>query len=109
MALVAPRNAPLTFNPKDAHDQTQSPLFSAIPSEIRNDIFRLALQVYVDAERLYDRETYWARPGVEGSLRMDTSLLRTCKRIWCETNAVLGKGIEPMFFLGHELRAPRGE
>jgi hypothetical protein len=93
----------------DAHDQAQSPLFNALPGELRNAIFRLALQQYVDTERLYDRETYWTRPGVEGPLRIDTALLRTCKRVWGETRDMLGKDLTLTFYLGLRSRAPQGE
>jgi hypothetical protein len=99
----------IRINIEDAHNQAQSPLFSVIPPEIRNEIFSLALRPYIDVEKLYDRETYWARPGAEGPTRIDTALLRTCKRVWGETKVLLGKDFEPMFYLANKSRAPEGE
>jgi hypothetical protein len=93
----------------NAHPQSQSPLFTTLPGELRNEIFRLALQQHVDTSRLYERETYWTRPGVEGPLAIDTALLRTCKRVWGETKDMLGKELMMRFYLGMRARAPEGE
>jgi hypothetical protein len=104
-----PPPPPVTISTENAHNQAQSPLFSAIPPEIRNEIFRLALRQYVDPEGLYEQETYWTRPGFEGHTRIDTALLRTCKRVWGETKDLLGKDCEVVFYLGYKERAPKGE
>lgn len=78
-------------------DQFQSPLFSKIPPEIRNEIFRLSLTEYVPegnewTGRLGEIQNpgygnarspgkYVKRPGYEGLKTVDTDLLRTCKRV----------------------------
>lgn len=78
-------------------EQCQSPLFSKIPPEIRNEIFRLALVEYVPEGNDWTgklseiqspgygnvRSTgkYVRRPGYEGLKTVDTDLLRTCKRV----------------------------
>lgn len=78
-------------------DQWQSPLFSKIPPEVRNEIFRLALNEYVPDGREWDpmkdrvqnpgygnvkeSSSFVKRPGYEGLKTVDTDLLRTCKRV----------------------------
>ncbi|KAE8377034.1 hypothetical protein BDV26DRAFT_264522 [Aspergillus bertholletiae] len=66
------------------HNQLQSPLFSRLPSEIREEIFAFVLSSYDDTTRAYEKETYWARPGHYGPQHVATDLLRTCKRIYTE-------------------------
>ncbi|SJL08972.1 uncharacterized protein ARMOST_12348 [Armillaria ostoyae] len=69
-----------------ADPQAASPLFSNIPPEIRNIIFRLALRSYPDKARgYYPGNTYYFRPGYEHYQRIDTALLLTCRRIYGET------------------------
>lgn len=111
---LAPADTPtphvtILIDTSNAADQSQSPLFSKIPPELRNEIFALALQPYVDPEKLYERETFWARPGFEGRKKMDVALVGSCKRVYEETKAVvMRQGFEEMVvFLGHGSRAPR--
>ncbi|KAE8140173.1 hypothetical protein BDV38DRAFT_27357 [Aspergillus pseudotamarii] len=66
------------------HEQRQSPLFSRLPSEIREEIFAFVLSSYDDTTRAYQKETYWTRPGHYGPQHVSTGLLRTCKRIYTE-------------------------
>jgi hypothetical protein len=95
------------ISPANIHDQSQSPLFCAIPAELRNEIFRLALQQYVNPKKRYPQETYWTRPEAAGPLRIDTAQLRTCKRVWGETRDMLGKDLTLTFYLGSRARAER--
>lgn len=88
--------------------QIQSPLFNKIPPEIRNAIFRLALQEYDNPEHLYERETYYTRPGLLGKKRVDTRLLRTCKKVYKETGAIPLSDLEVVFFVGKNDRRPPG-
>jgi hypothetical protein len=88
-----------------ANAQSQSPLFSTIPPEIRNCIFSFALQEYVDPERMWDRETYFTRPGFEGEPRIDVALLRTCKAIWAETRGMPDRAATLTYYFGDIIRA----
>ncbi|KAF2183397.1 hypothetical protein K469DRAFT_786112, partial [Zopfia rhizophila CBS 207.26] len=88
------------------YGQEQSPLFRKIPPEVRNSIFCLALHEYEDPEHMYARDTYYTRPGFMARKKLDTSLLRTCKRIWEETQNVIWQNLEVAFFLGNPLRSP---
>lgn len=88
--------------------QEQSPLFGKIPPEIRNSIFSLALHEYDDPEQTYARDTYYTRPGFKARKKLDTSLLRTCQRIWEETQNVIWQNLEVTFFFGHSDRKPPG-
>ncbi|KAF2727400.1 hypothetical protein EJ04DRAFT_517272 [Polyplosphaeria fusca] len=100
---------PLAIDGNDdaVHAQTQSPLFSAIPAEIRNEIFDLALREYQDPEKPYNRYTYYTRPGSFAQTRVDFALLQTCKRIFKETMPIPLKNLEARFYLGiHSERVP---
>jgi hypothetical protein len=94
------------------YPQTQSALFGILPPELRNEIFALVLTEYNDPDKLYDRNTFYCRPGCEGSVRRDIALLSTCKRIWAETNGVIKRLFEKedkAFFLGWSQRRPPGK
>ncbi|KAF2192360.1 hypothetical protein K469DRAFT_620529 [Zopfia rhizophila CBS 207.26] len=88
------------------HPQEQSPLFGTIPAEIRNEIFRLALQEYDDPNKPYNVNSYHKRPGFGGQTRVDLALLRTCKRVWLETRAIPLRDLEVCFYLGSGERKP---
>lgn len=64
--------------------QAQSPLFSVLPAEVRDRIFYYALADYEDSTNLYDRETCYRRPNYLAARRSDTTLLRTCQRVYHE-------------------------
>lgn len=88
--------------------QFQSPLFGVIPGEIRNAIFELALEEYDDPQQLYQRTSYYARPGIRAVKRVDAQLLRTCKRVYSETRSLPLKNLETEFYLGSRQRCPPG-
>ncbi|KAF1974412.1 hypothetical protein BU23DRAFT_567607 [Bimuria novae-zelandiae CBS 107.79] len=105
-------------------DQKQSPLFSKIPPEIRNEIFRLALREYFPEGREWDAQgmgqtenagygnvketaSYVKRPGYEGLKTVDTDLLRTCKRVYEETKMLPLQDLEICFYMGHKERVPK--
>ena len=104
---LPPTTPAVTIDLTTTHPQSQSPLFGKIPGEIRNEIFSLALQEYVDPENLYGREEYCTRPGYEGNKRIDVALLRTCKLIWSETRGIPEKNTEIIVWVGNRERAPR--
>ena len=79
MAAHAPKSYTLDFN-----SQSQSPLFSIVPGEIRNLIYQFVLSEYEDPNELYNDNTCYKRPGYFARRRIDTVLLRTCQRIYCE-------------------------
>lgn len=89
-------------------DQTQSPLFSIVPPEIRGEIFAFALADFEDTEKAYNEHTYWARPGYHAPRRSCTELLRTCKRVYAEAWHLPFAFSEHAFYLCHSDRAPRG-
>jgi hypothetical protein len=66
--------------------QSQSPLFSILPPEIRNYIFSLALLQYEDLANPYKECALWYRPGHRARRIVSTSLLLTCRLIWLEAN-----------------------
>ena len=90
----------------DMELQEQSPLFTKVPAEIRNQIFEIALQPYYDPNGLYERNTEYTRPGSLGRKKVDVALLRTCKRVYAETKVVSFGNLEVEFYLGHASRVP---
>ncbi|RMJ23287.1 hypothetical protein PHISP_05837 [Aspergillus sp. HF37] len=88
--------------------QDQSPLFSVLPPEIRNDIYAYALTAYEDFARPHSKNTYWWRPGDRAALRTATELLRTCRRVYNEAWLLQFALAEHCFYLTHAERAPGG-
>ena len=88
------------------NDQSQCPLFSVIPPEIRNDIFRYALAEVETVDDQYDINTCWRRPGYLAPHRTHTDLLRTCKRIYSEAWHLPWAGAEHVFYFAWDGRKP---
>ena len=74
----------IQFSPNNYCFQSQSPLFSTLPAEVRDRIFYYALADYEDTTHLYDQETCYRRPDYLAPRRSDTALLRTCQRVYQE-------------------------
>ena len=71
-----------TSNP---NPQQESPLFARIPGEIRDRIFDLALTAYPGKQEPFEKNAYYYRPGFRyADQKLDTALLRTCRRIYQE-------------------------
>ncbi|KAI1375844.1 hypothetical protein F4677DRAFT_102441 [Hypoxylon crocopeplum] len=77
----------LLENSDSINPQMQSPVFAKLPKEIRELIWGFALTRYEDFDTRppYDINTYFARPGQAGVLRIDVDLLRTCRTVYVET------------------------
>ena len=72
-----------------AKSQDQSPLFGVIPGEIRNRIFDLALTAYPGKQEPFEKSVYYCRPGFRyADMKIDTALLRTCRRAYGEARLV---------------------
>ncbi|ORY13233.1 hypothetical protein BCR34DRAFT_562273 [Clohesyomyces aquaticus] len=84
------------ISPETSHPQTQSPLFSALPSEIRNMIFEFAICEIEDKSRSLSKyrgygKVYpvpYYRPGHFYETTIETALLRACRLIYYETQAI---------------------
>lgn len=101
MAVQAPKPGALDFEP-----QTQSPLFSKIPGEIRNLIYLFALCEYEDPNDAYSADTCYKRPGYFARRRIDTSLLRTCQKVHEEAWFVPWTSLEHILFFTSASRRP---
>ncbi|KAF2149184.1 hypothetical protein K461DRAFT_42381 [Myriangium duriaei CBS 260.36] len=75
---------PLVFAFQAAVDQTQSPLFSTLPTELRERIFNLCLTDSENVARKYDENSLWNRPGHYAPHISHTEILRTCKKCYQE-------------------------
>ncbi|KAI1766991.1 hypothetical protein GGR53DRAFT_518626 [Hypoxylon sp. FL1150] len=64
--------------------QLGSPLFSQLPREIRELIWRFSLTRFEDLDRLYPIGRRYARPDRAAPLRTALDLLRTCRAIYVE-------------------------
>lgn len=74
-----------------ANPQGNSPLFNLIPAEVRNQIFDLVLTAYDDKAHPYPQNAYYYRPNFRYAHRIDTALLRTCRRAYIETHDLPGR------------------
>ncbi|KAK5175811.1 uncharacterized protein LTR77_000951 [Saxophila tyrrhenica] len=80
-----------TFDTDDAlalcHSQEQSLLFTALPREIRELVWKFATAPYEVEQKRYEENEYYCRPGHTAPLNTDFGLLLTCRRAWLEANA----------------------
>jgi hypothetical protein len=83
---VSIETRPTPENIARCNGQSQSPLFSKLPPEIRNYIFSLTLLQYEDLSNPYKTHDYWYRPGHRAQRIVSTSLLQTCRLAWLEAN-----------------------
>lgn len=88
VAVRKVRRSLTEISPLNSHPQMQSPLFSILPPEIRNQIFELALSEHEDSTRPYDPTDNYYRPGHCFPKVINTDLLRTCRRVYYETNTI---------------------
>lgn len=88
------------------HSQSQCPLFSIIPPEIRNDIFKYTLSEVESDQDAYDMDTCFRRPGYLAPHRTYTDILRTCKRIYSEAWHLPWAGSEHVFYFAWDSRKP---
>ncbi|KAF4631910.1 hypothetical protein G7Y89_g6215 [Cudoniella acicularis] len=78
---------PIHQRPLAIHPQDASPLFSSIPPEIRDSIFKYALTEYnkTDPDSQYAQSSNYTRPGYTAKRTLTIGLLVTCRRIYRET------------------------
>ncbi|GME40885.1 hypothetical protein BKCO1_8000147 [Neofusicoccum parvum] len=76
------------ISPSNSHPQRQSPLWSKLPPELRNEIFTLAVSQHYDLSRPYLKNSWYYRPGYTHAFRVYTDLLLTCRLAYWETNAI---------------------
>lgn len=74
----------IEFNRDDFCEQSQSPLFSVLPGEIRDKIFAYSLAEFDDTSTAFDSNTCYRRPEYAAPRRSDTALLQTCQRVYHE-------------------------
>lgn len=86
--------------------QLQSPLFTKLPPELRDIIWRFASTPDEDLSNPYPETAYYYRPGYRAPHRTSTSHLSTCRLAWLESNAFLMQQSEHPFWL---LRGPYDE
>ncbi|KAK7532538.1 hypothetical protein BKA81DRAFT_409914 [Phyllosticta paracitricarpa] len=82
------RRALISLDLSHAHHQQQSPLWSKLPAEIRNQIFELAVSQHLDSSRPYPDDSFYRRPGYTHAFRVCTALLQTCRLAWAETRSI---------------------
>lgn len=82
-ALAEKMNHVSVFS-KPRADQSDSPLFSTLPGEVRDRIFEYTLHSYEDTSHLYDLEAAHRRPGYLAPLKSDRAVLQTCQQAYAE-------------------------
>ena len=98
---------PVQFH-SNHHPQHQSPLFSVLPPEIRNEIFGLVL--LEQNSTLFSPQDFWYRPDYPSARFIHTALLRTCRLVYIETWNVPLLNVTHRRWLGSdERKCPDGE
>ena len=96
-----------SINTSNANPQKESPLFARIPGEIRDHIFDLALTAYSGKQEPFAKNSYYYRPGFRyADQKLDTALLRTCRRIYQEARLVPFENYERVEWQGQRGRGP---
>ncbi|KAH6874651.1 hypothetical protein BKA70DRAFT_1350031 [Coprinopsis sp. MPI-PUGE-AT-0042] len=102
----------LPGNLSHIHPQIDSPLFSKIPPEIREEIFTLSVSSYLDDSQTYPFHSYWYRPGYTAPRKTSLSLLLTCKAIYGEARDLVFKegtgNDELIIYYGYTKHRPPG-
>ncbi|KAK0837940.1 hypothetical protein LTS16_007340 [Friedmanniomyces endolithicus] len=80
------------------NDQAGSPLFSALPRELRDLIWAFATAPYEDPKAKFENTAYYYRPGHTARLKTETAVLLTCRRVWLEANAFPMMQAEQSFY-----------
>jgi hypothetical protein len=96
----------IDFDRDNFCEQSQSPLFSVLPGEIRDRIFAYALAEFEDDSVAFGNNTCYRRPEYAAPRRSDTALLRTCQRIYQESFFYPFALAEQTFFLAWPSRRP---
>lgn len=73
------------FTLSKCHPQLQSPFFT-LPAELRDIIFSLATQPNYAPDTFLEEMDIKYRPNHHAKWTVSTALLKTCRRIWLETN-----------------------
>jgi hypothetical protein len=82
------RRSLASINPETSHPQNQSPLFSTLPSEIRNLIFQYAVCQQYDISVKTFKDAVACRPGHVFRTEIHTELLRACRLIYYEARMI---------------------
>lgn len=88
--------------------QIASPLFSALPAEIRFHIFYYALLAYPDPTHPYSRHSFWYRPSYTHARAIAVALLLTCRRVYLETDLLPVEHNEHVIWGVEKSRIPPG-
>ena len=99
---ISIEDTPTEANLAKCNPQSQSPLYTKLPKELRDLIFAFASSQSPDDKYRYDPNAYHYRPDHPARLRTYTSLLQTCRLVWLEANAL------PMLHAEHAFWFQRG-
>ena len=88
----------LISSPRNLHPQSQSPFFTVLPPEIRNEIYSWALLQYEDSLQVYKEDSFWSRPGFRAPLKSRSHLLRVCRLAYIEAKTFLTRNAEHAFW-----------
>jgi hypothetical protein len=88
-----------------SNQQNECPLFNLIPGEIRTLIYEFILEE--EESEWFGFASYHRRPDYPKNRYIDTALLRTCRKIYLETQPMVLRNVSVLrFWLGDKRRAP---
>ncbi|KAF2220344.1 hypothetical protein BDZ85DRAFT_267593 [Elsinoe ampelina] len=89
-------------------EQGQSPLYSALPAELRLAVLRYCLSVCNHPTSQFNRDSIWRRLDYDRPQIVHTSILRTCRRLHDEGLRVLDQNLDyTIFFTAPPERPPQ--
>lgn len=65
--------------------QFQSPIFSKLPPELRNQLYKLVMAPFEDMTRCFDQASVYWRPESQVPICIDLRFMATCKRVCQES------------------------
>lgn len=99
-----------TLDLSQVHPQTQSPLYTTFPTEMRLAIYALVLASFPDPNEPYPFMSYYYRPGYTAPMKNDLRLLRVCKQVYIEAKGLIwdptSGRTEEAFWWGDHRRRP---
>ncbi|KAG8624599.1 hypothetical protein KVT40_007666 [Elsinoe batatas] len=93
---------------QSGYEQGQSPLYSALPAELRLAVLRYCLSVCDHPTIQFNRDSVWRRLDYYRPQIVHTSILRTCRRLHDEGLRVLDQNLDhTIFFTAPPERPPQ--
>ena len=103
--VVNPYDSPYEPDLEGVLEQGQSPFFGKLPAEIRNGIYSYILTEDDSSVEVPFQSHVW-QPDRTHAQKIDTTILRTCKRAYLEARHMTKENVTLRFWIGAHDRGP---